>query len=178
MSNIFNDTSIVIIIIIVSSSIHHRHHCWFLIGLTLLPFRWSEPSHLQGPGGKKDYFSIVLATIQSKLLFNNTHNSSPRSWQQERSDQNFFSRILLIQNMMMTRLHIWITKVKNFHCTFLLTSSSYIIFIKISKLPNSSFITITLPLTSPYFLSLSSDKSPTSWKNELQRSDRVKNNQK
>ena len=59
-----------------------------------------------------------------------------------------------------------------------MTSSSYIIFIKISKLPNSSFITITLPLTSPYFLSLSSDKSPTSWKNELQRSDRVKNNQK
>ena len=148
LSNIINDTSIVIIIIIVSSSIHHRHHCWFLIGLTLLPFRWSEPSHLQGPGDKKD--------------------------------QNFFSIILFtsIQDMMMTRLYIWITKVKNFHYTFLLTSSSYIIFIKISKLPNSSFITITLPLTSPYFLSLSSDKSPTSWKNELQRSDRVKNNQK
>lgn len=27
----------------------------------------------------------------------------------------------------------------------------------------------TFPLTSPYFLSLSSDKSPTSWKNELKK---------
>ena len=45
--------------------------------------------------------------VRSKLLFNNTHNSSPRSWQHERSDQNFFSIILFtsIKNMMMTRLY-------------------------------------------------------------------------
>ena len=51
--------------------------------------------------------------------------------------------------------------------------SLIIMAIKMISLDHDNYQEVTFPLTSPYFLSLSSDKSPTSWKNELEK--KVKN---